>query len=108
MFGSALLMIVAFSGFRAHTSQGVFVPDAPLLHTSNASSLPAFHQVLPNSPSVASFLLSNQIQSQSKVSSGVIYTRQRPGAEAENAIAQVLHETMPKFDKRFGEGVSAD
>jgi hypothetical protein len=68
---------------------------------------PAFHQVLTSSPNMASYLYSNQIQQESKVENGVIYTRQHPGAEAENGFAQVLQATLPKFDSRFAQGISA-
>jgi len=66
---------------------------------------PAFHAVLQNSPAMAKYLYSNQIQQESKVENGVIYTRQHPGAQVETGFSQVLSATMPKFDPRFSQGI---
>ncbi len=68
---------------------------------------PAFHDVLVKSSSMANFMYSNQIQQESKVSGGVIYTRQHPGGLAESGFGQVLGTVLPKYDERFSQGVSA-
>ncbi|ROS00268.1 hypothetical protein EDC56_2906 [Sinobacterium caligoides] len=68
---------------------------------------PSFHNALQNSPNMANYLYSNQIQQESKVSDGVFYSRQHPGAKAENGFAEVLQETLKKYDDRFSQGVSA-
>lgn len=71
-----------------------------------AGAEPAFNIVLQNSPDMANYLYSNQLQIESKVEDGVIYTRQHPGAMAEYGFEQVLAATMPKFDSRFAQGIS--
>ena len=53
------------------------------------------------------YLYENQIQPQSKVSDGVIYTRTHPDGTVENGFAEVLQETLKKYDVRFSQGVSA-
>ena len=70
------------------------------------ASLPEFHNVLHNSPSMRDYLYNNQIQRESKVSGGVIYDRRQPGGQAEAGFEQVLQETMTKYDSRFSQGVS--
>lgn len=75
--------------------------------SGNAFAEPAFHQVLAKSPQLANYLYNNQIQQESKVEGGVIYTRQHPGGEAENGFGQVLAQVMPKYDSQFANGVSA-
>lgn len=76
------------------------------IFSSNVFAAPDFHQVLVKSPSMASYLYNNQIQMESKVEGGVIYTRQHPGAEAESGFGQLLAATMPKFDSRFASEIS--
>lgn len=71
-----------------------------------AAYTPAFHEVLKASPHVASYMYSNQIQMESKVSGGVIYTRQHPGAEAESGFGELICKVMPKYDSHFSQGVS--
>lgn len=68
---------------------------------------PDWHKVLKNSPNMASYLYNNQIQQESKVENGVIYTRQHPGAKAEGGFGEVLAATMPMFNSMFSSGVSA-
>ncbi|MDN3611418.1 hypothetical protein ACODM8_18635 [Vibrio ostreicida] len=76
------------------------------MFASNVFATPDFHQVLVKSPSMASYLYNNQIQMESKVDGGVIYTRQHPGAEAESGFGQLLAATMPNFDSRFANEIS--
>ena len=68
---------------------------------------PEFHNVLIKSPSMANYLYNNQIQPESKVSDGVIYSRTHPGGEADNGFGEVLQETLKKYDSRFSQGVNA-
>ena len=56
---------------------------------------------------MAKYLYENQIQPQSKVSDGVIYTRMHRGGMVETGFAEVLQETLKKYDLRFSQGVSA-
>ena len=86
--------------------RAVLAGSFALCFSGYAMAEPAFHDVLKNSSNMASYLYSNQIQQESKVEGGVIYTRQHPGAKAENGFAQVLAATMPKFDARFSQGVN--
>ena len=71
-----------------------------------AEPQPEFHNVLQKSTSMAKFLYINQIQLESKVSDGVLYERQHTGGLAEAGFAQVLQETLPKYDSRFSQGVN--
>ncbi|PAJ71596.1 hypothetical protein CJF42_25765 [Pseudoalteromonas sp. NBT06-2] len=73
----------------------------------SAYAKPDFHKLLEKSPSMASYLYNNQIQSESKVDSGVIYTRQHPGSKPENGFGELLAVTMPKYDARFSNELSA-
>jgi hypothetical protein len=77
-----------------------------LFIANNAVAANEFHSVLANSPSAANILYSTQIQQESKVENGVLYTRHTPGASAENAIAQLLAATLGKFDSRFPKEIS--
>ena len=88
------------------TKQTLLAGLLALSFTGYAADEPAFHTVLKNSPDMASYLYSNQIQQESKVENGVIYTRQHPGAKPENGFAEVLATTMPKFDSRFSQDVN--
>jgi len=72
-----------------------------------ASAEPAFHEVLSKSPLMAKHLYSNQIQQESKVSDGVIYTRQHPGGETEGGFAQVLQQTLSKYDAKLAKEINA-
>lgn len=103
---STLVMVIAFSGYHAKKYGEILVHEAPSLGVSHASS-PGFHEVFLKCPSMATYLYSNQIQHESKVDGGVIYTRMHPGGDAESGFAEVLAATMPKFDQRFSEGVNA-
>ena len=69
--------------------------------------MPEFHDVLQKSPNMAKYLYENQIQLESKVSDGVIYTRMHRGGMVETGFAEVLQETLKKYDLRFSQGVSA-
>lgn len=107
-----VVMLIAV-GIRGSTTQALtpalnhqVALEVPLLGISRELA-PSFHDVLVNSPSMASYLYNNQIQMESKVSAGVLYSRMHPGAEAESGFGQVLAATMPKFDSRFADGVSA-
>ena len=84
----------------------VLASSLALCFSGSVSAEPAFHDVLKNSRNMASYLYSNQIQQESKVEGGVIYTRQHPGGDVENGFAEVLAVTMPKFDARFAQGIS--
>lgn len=76
------------------------------LLSGQVSAEPNWHNVLKNSPHMANYLYSNQIQQESKVENGVIYTRQHPGADAESGFGEVLAATMPMFNSMFSSGVS--
>ena len=67
---------------------------------------PAFHDVFVKSTNMRNYLLNNQVQQESTVKDGVIYTRQHPGGVAERGFGELLAATMPKFDNRFAQGVS--
>ena len=56
---------------------------------------------------MANYLYNNQIQQESKVSDGVIYTRAHPGGKVEKGFEEVLQETLKIYDSRFSQGVSA-
>jgi hypothetical protein len=77
-----------------------------LFIANNATAANEFHSVFANSPSAANILYSTQIQQESKVENGVLYSRQSPGASAENAIGQLLAATLGKFDARFSKEIS--
>jgi len=81
-----------------------------LLALLNATSLiagPEFYNVLEKLPNMLDYLVSNQLQTQSKVSGGIIYERRHPGGEAEKGFEELLQYTLKKYDSRFSEGVSA-
>lgn len=77
-----------------------------LLTPFAVQATPDWHQVLAKSPNLANVLYSNQIQQESKVENGVIYTRQQPGARDEAAIGELLANTMYKFDSKFKSEVN--
>lgn len=77
-----------------------------LLMPIAVQATPDWHQVLAKSPNLANVLYSNQIQQESKVENGVIYSRQQPGGRNENAISELFSNTMFKFDSRFKSGVN--
>ena len=56
---------------------------------------------------MAKHFLANQHDSQSKMSDGVMYLANHRSGAAENVIAEVLQETLKKYDSRFSQGVSA-
>jgi len=70
-------------------------------------AVPEFHNVMLKSPSMAKHFLANQHDSQSKMSDGVMYLANHRSGAAENVIAEVLQETLKKYDSRFSQGVSA-
>jgi len=76
-------------------------------YTCRTVAVPEFHDVLEKSPNMAKYLYENQIQLESKVSDGVIYTRMHRGGMVETGFAEVLQETLKKYDLRFSQGVSA-
>jgi len=61
-----------------------------LMISTPAFAEPAFHKLLSKAPAMANYMYSNQIQQESKVQDGRIFTRQHPGATAENGFGQVL------------------
>ena len=56
---------------------------------------------------MANYLYEDQIQPESKVSDGVIYSRSHPGGKADDGFGEVLQETLKKYDSRFSQGVNA-
>ena len=78
-----------------------------LLNATSLTATPDFHNVLLKSPNMNKYLFENQYQPQSKVSGGVFYERRHPGGIAEKGFAEVLQETLQKYDSRFSEGVNA-
>lgn len=107
VLGVVMLMAVGFRGSTPPVlNEQLVLTETPILGISR-ELMPSFHDVLANSPGMANYLYNNQIQIESKVSDGTIYTRQHPGALAESGFAQVLDITMPKFDDRFANGISA-
>jgi len=90
----------------------VFVTLVGLVCSVSVKSLvglavPNFARVLDNSPTMANILYATQIQRESTVENGIIYQWQTPGADAENALAEVLGNLMPTIDERFASGISA-
>ena len=78
-----------------------------LLNATSLTATPEFHNVFEKTPSMNEYLLRNQIQTQSKVSGGIIYERRHPGGKAEEGFEELLQYTLKKYDSRFSEGVSA-
>lgn len=68
-----------------------------LLGVSRELATPEFHNVNAASPTAMNILYHTQIQQESKVDGGVIYQWQTPGADAENAIAELMAATFPRF-----------
>ena len=68
---------------------------------------PEFHNVLKNRLHMYDHLLRNRLHEQSDFKGGVIYERRHHGGKIEKAFAEVLQETLQKYDSRFAEGVSA-
>ena len=87
-----------------------FMPSAFMPSAAAAAcpqqNKPAFSSVLSKSPTLANFLLTDQIQQESNVDGDVIYAWLTPGADAEVAISQTLTNTMGKFDSRFDNGIN--
>ena len=89
-------------------NKAIFAGSFALLFSTTVFAEPAFHELLSNSPQMANYMYSNQIQQESKVENGIIYTRQHPGAMAENGFGQVLQTSIKKYDSRFAtDGLSA-
>merc|ERR1719430_899572 len=63
------------------------------LNATSLTAVPEFHDVLIKSPNMANYLYEDQIQSESKVSDGVIYSRSHPGGKADDGFGEVLQET---------------
>ena len=68
------------------------------------SAAPYFHNVLIKSPNMANYLYEDQIQPESKVSDGVIYSRTHPGGRADNGFGEVLQDLLKRYDYRFSQG----
>ena len=56
---------------------------------------------------MANYLYEDQIQPESKVSDGVIYSRTHPGGRADNGFGEVLQDLLKRYDYRFSDGVDA-
>jgi len=86
---TALLVLAAFTKGSMPAVADLVNVDSTALVQYSASS-PDFMVLLSENSVMTSLLLGTQIQQESKVQSGILYSWQTPGAKAENAIGLLL------------------